>query len=289
MRATGAVRNHTGASQREPHTGSATGASAGDASSAGAAPGTELTFGRRDNRGTLREVRALVKAAAGVGVAIRALGGVGVALRCNSAQWPGPLARGYSDVDVIVRRRSARKLERLLPEMGYAGDERFNTLHGTSRLMFDHPAHGHLDVFVEEFVMCHRLKLGHRLNQHDLTLGLGDLLLTKLQVVELTQKDVQDVVAILNDHDLAQDENGIDVRYIVAILSDDWGWWRTVTENFRDLDAALTGSETTGSAHERLRLLAREIDQAKKSIRWRLRSRAGDRVPWREEPEEARA
>ena len=98
--------------------------------------------------------------------------------------------------------------------------------------MFDHEEHGHLDVFVGEFVMCHRLELEGRLDIHPETISLGDLLLTKLQVAELTAKDVSDVSALLSSTELAADESGLNVRYVSGLLAEDWGWWRTVTENF---------------------------------------------------------
>ena len=46
-----------------------------------------------------------------------------------------------------------------------------------------------LDVFLDRFEMCHQLDLRDRLGLEPPTLPLADLLLTKLQVVETTDKD----------------------------------------------------------------------------------------------------
>ena len=249
------------------------------------------TLSPSDNRPELAEVARIEGAIDARGLLVRVLGGAGVGLCCESARFPGPLARRYSDLDLIAERRSAGRLEGVLGELGYAPHSRFNLLHGRSRLMFAHQTHGHLDVFVHEFVMCHRLELGSRLAIYPRSVTPADLLLTKLQVAELTAKDVRDCIALLLDLSLTDDESGIRVPYVVGILSKDWGWWKTVTDNLDVVDAQWDAfvPATTGAAaaRERLRLLRAEIERAPKSTKWRVRARAGERLPWRAEPEEA--
>lgn len=240
-----------------------------------------------DTLGAATEVIADARAA---GMQIRALGGIAVALRCPSARGDGPLTRGYSDLDVVTSRRDAPRVAELLEDAGYLPEERFNTMHGYTRMMFDQPGGLHLDVFVEEFVMCHRLPLGQRLAIHDTTVPLADLLLTKLQVAELNEKDVTDAAALLLDHDLTGDESGINTGYVCEILSRDWGWWRTVTQNLATLTEltrkriAADHADVVGAMASQL---TRQIDDAPKSVKWKMRARAGDRLPWRDEPEES--
>src|ERR1700728_1021791 len=74
------------------------------------------TFGRRDNRATLDEARRILASTASAGIDVRTLGGVAVALRCHCARWPQPFARGYSDLDLVVRRRGAARLVVALEE-----------------------------------------------------------------------------------------------------------------------------------------------------------------------------
>jgi hypothetical protein len=139
--------------------------------------------------------------------------------------------------------------------------------------------------------MCHRLVLGPRLGLHDTTLPLADLLLTKLQVAELNAKDVTDAAALLLDHELTEDETGLNASYVADLLAADWGWWRTVTANLRALPTHLDRGALEVAATTRVegatgRLLER-IDAAPKSRRWKLRAKAGDRIAWREDPEES--
>ncbi len=239
----------------------------------------------------LAEAQALLDHLAGAGFTARALGGVAVALRCPHARPPGPLARAWSDLDLVVDRKSTGGLAVAFAQAGYEGETRFNALHGHARLMFARPGGMHVDVFVEDFVMCHRLALGPRLRLHERTLPLADLLLTKLQVAELNAKDVTDAAALLADHELADDETGINVAYVNALLARDWGWWRTVTENLgrmRERVPELPLDAGAGAqVHDRLSELLDQVERAPKSVRWRIRARAGDRVPWRDEPEES--
>ena len=221
---------------------------------------------------------------------MRMLGGVGVALRCPSARSPSPLARAFSDLDVATDRRSAGELGPVLEAVGYVGERRFNALHGHRRQLFVAPGGRHIDVFVGEFAMCHALSLTDRLAAHDETIPLADLLLTKLQVAELNDKDVTDVVALLLDHELAVREPGLDVERVTKLLGQDWGWWRTASANLgtvRSLVATLPlPPEASRLARARLDELLGRIDAAPKTRRWRLRARIGDRMPWRDEPEE---
>ena len=115
-----------------------------------------------------------------------------------------PLARSYSDIDLVTTRKASTILATTLEERGYVAQDRFNALHGQRRMLFDHPEHDHADVFVDEFSMCHRLELSGRLGLHETTVSLGDLLLTKLQVAELNEKDVTDAAALFLDHDLGE-------------------------------------------------------------------------------------
>jgi hypothetical protein len=247
------------------------------------------TFAADDNRAALRELNRLIAEAAAQGVTTRALGGAGVALMCDSARWPNPLARGYSDVDLVVGRKEASRLGRLLEEQEYLPDERFNTINGTSRLSFSNPTHGHLDVFVEDFAMCHRLKLGGRLHLHAESISPADLLLTKLQIATMTAKDVADIAALLADLPASQDDTGVNVNRVLSVLNNDWGWWRTVTENLllvREQTRELPTSPEFGARiRDRIATILSEVERGPKSMRWKMRARLGDRVPWREEPE----
>jgi hypothetical protein len=233
------------------------------------------------------EAPRVLEAVAQRGLAAKAVGGLAVYLRCQSARRP-PLARDYKDLDLAVSQVEGSELSGLLVEIGYQPDEEFNTLHGHKRLLFWDRARGRqLDVFVDRMELCHTLDLRKSLGGPAMTLPPADLLLAKLQVVETNEKDFKDAAALLADHELAKD--GIDVERITTLLGEDWGWWRTATETLSklvDYVEALDGPEAAPLITNRASQLRDQIDAAPKSLRWRLRSRIGERITWYELPEE---
>jgi hypothetical protein len=225
-----------------------------------------------------------------LGIPVRLLGGVGIALRCPIARAPGPLAREFSDLDFVARRSVRKGLKGVLVDHGFRSVERFNAANGQDRMMFEYENGMHADVFVDTFAMCHTLELSKRLTIDEATLPLADLLLTKLQIARLTQKDVVDTTALLVDHGLGDSDDDLNVDYITGLLAQDWGWWRTVTENLAKLSEELPGLELEPSQARAVELQAKSLVEAiegrPKSLRWRARARVGDRLPWRDEPEE---
>jgi hypothetical protein len=232
----------------------------------------------------------LVREVAERGAVARLLGGVGVALRCPSAG-DAPLARDYGDLDLVTDRRSATAVAELLEDGGYRPDREFNAAHGRTRMLFGEPEDdGHVDVFIGTFTMCHVLPLEQRLGVHEQTLPLADLLLTKLQIAQINHKDVIDTVALLLDHDVTSDDEGINLTYLAELLCADWGWWRTVTENvgmmLQHLPGLGLGGDAVGLVEQRAGRILEEVGRRPKTLRWRARARIGERVPWRDEPEE---
>jgi hypothetical protein len=240
------------------------------------------------------EARRLVGAAVEAGLAIRAIGGVAVAIRAPSIGLLRPL-RTYHDIDVAAP-AGAPAIIRLLIANGYDPAVRFNTLNGSERLLFHDAGGRRLDVFIDTIRMCHRLRFADRLTIDRLTLPAADLLLSKLQIVEITERDLQDLTALLADVSLAEhDADGISLPRIRAVCGDDWGWWRTVTDNLTRLAAHLgRGTASDDEAPLRAVALARAnalttaLETAPRSLRWRARSLVGPRLRWYELPEEIR-
>jgi hypothetical protein len=236
----------------------------------------------------LKVVGPLLTEADRRGLTMRALGGVAIALRCPSAR-NAPLKREYRDLDVITVERDAPAVTDMMADLGFASDRRFNGLHGRTRMLFDtHDCH--IDVLVGKFSMCHELDLRDRLAIHRETLTPADLLLTKLQVAHLTQKDVVDILAVLVDHDLTSTDDGVNIDYIADLVGGDWGWWRTSTLTIdqvtKHLPRVPLEPGRRAVAESRLEILGDALERAPKSRRWRMRARVGTRVAWYTDPEE---
>ena len=244
------------------------------------------------------EAARMLRAAEARGVVLRLVGGIAIRMRAPSVAGLLP-RRDYHDIDLACPAGSAASLTELLADLGYEASRRFNTMNGHERLLYWDPVNGRrVDVFLDVLRMCHQLPFRDRLTVDPGTLPLADLLLTKLQIVQLTERDGQDVCALLADHALADDDaGGIALPRIVALCSGDWGWWRTVTGNLDQLVAEWRDEATAGPPGQRDVIeraagraadLRARLDAAPKTARWRIRAALGDRRPWYELPEEIR-
>ena len=173
----------------------------------------------------------IVEEAAAAGLEVRLIGGVAVGLRCRRAKPSVGTPRQYGDIDLCGRSKSNRAYGKLLESLGYEPSLPFNQLNAAVYQRFDHrdlPVH--LDVFYDSLRMCHELPFRDRLSLGRHTLSPADLLLTKLQIVELNEKDIQDVYALLAEYHLgdSDDDSCICISRVAEVCAGDWGWWRTV-------------------------------------------------------------
>ena len=229
------------------------------------------------------EARRLVELAAERGLVLRALGGVAVCLQAPGGQ--PRLPRRVKDIDLAAAKGTHKAAIKVLLEAGYVADEMFNALRGSRRLLFGDPVNGrHLDVFVGEFAMCHEIPLTSRLDAEKLTVPVEELLLTKLQIVELTENDQNDIYNVMFH------ANGISAGFIAALCAGDWGLWRTCQLNIERSLAGLPKSELDPDERALvatgLTSLRDRIETEPKPLKWRMRNQVGDRVRWYNEPEE---
>lgn len=248
--------------------------------------------GANQSKDAFQAALETVEAASEHGIPLRLIGGQ--AVRYLTPEFPAR-SRDDQDMDFASVSRVKPELLRFFRERGFVADERFNALHGRHQMFFSTPDGGtSVDVVMDELRMCHVLEFGDRIDRLPHTLDLPDLLLSKLQVIELNEKDAQDVVYLLSAHEVREgDEAGtIGLDRFGRVLGEDWGWWRTVTAN---LDAVVEDIESGGIAvpdrarfdpGEQARKLRSHADAVPKTMRWKLRGAIGERVRWYELPEE---
>jgi len=256
-----------------------------------------VTAAEDDRREMLAEGRRLVDAARAEGLTLRLLGGLAVREHCRDFEL---CERDYSDLDMVAYARQVRPLVALFARHGYAENHDVSTATANAELQFVRPCvHGgsgtghahaddHVDVFLDTFRMDHAIALSRRLDIEPYTVSLSDLLLTKLQIFRLEEKDMRDIVTLLGDVPVGEeDEPGmINARYIGGLCADDWGLFYDVTTNLAHVDerAATLDLSEAQAARVRsgvVRLIA-AIDGAPKGARWRLRARVGTRKTWHE-------
>ncbi len=227
-------------------------------------------------------------------IILRLLGGVAVKYHSPSASYRA-LERHYSDLDFFGIGKQGSALRRLFEDLGYEPNQRFNALQGETRLIFEGTAQQRrVDIFLDVFHMCHTLHIGKRLTLDDYTIPITDLLLTKLQIVEINEKDVRDIIAILYDHEvvdapLQEDKEKIDGNYVAGLCSDDWGLCHTITCTLKRIPGFVSqydiASEELAIVDNRIAQLLKLVEDVQKSLKWKLRAAVGERARWYDLPE----
>jgi hypothetical protein len=242
----------------------------------------------------LPEAMMLVRSASEAGYQIKILGGLGVRVLCPD--FP-PRQRAGQDIDLACLGKTRRKVADHLEQAGCQPDKRFNNLNGDRQMYFMAPSGRPIDVMVDRLSMCHTLDFRHSFDSASPTLDPADLLLSKLQIVELNAKDAHDIFHLLSGVRVGSDASAvarpfIDPDRFGSVLSGDWGWWRTVTGSLNKLPGLL--SEQPGLAPPypkydpltQAKQLLEIAETVPKGLKWKTRARVGDRVRWYELPEE---
>jgi hypothetical protein len=225
------------------------------------------------------------------GVPLRLLGGVAIRLRAP-AELPAPFARDYADLDFVTAKGASGKAQSLFRDAGYEPHKAFNALHGQERLLFfDNENERQVDIFVGSFAMSHKIPVGDRIEVDPATLPIAELLLTKLQIAELNEKDVKDTLALLHGHDVGEaDGDTVNAARVAELCGGDWGLWRTITGNLattrEHVDRYELGAEDERRLRTRIDAILERIEREPKSRGWKLRAKIGERKRWYELPEE---
>jgi hypothetical protein len=238
----------------------------------------------------VNEAKAIIEEGKANNVTLRALGGTAIAIHCPSARSKA-LMRDYPDIDLAGHAKEAKGITKAFGDLGFLPNKRFNALHGAKRLKFaEENSETDVDVFLDVFEMCHKLDFKDRLELDEYTISLADLLMTKLQIVELNEKDVRDVIALVLDHNFGPDQDQIDYDYIAKLCGDDWGLWKTLSNNAQNISGqvdnyAITEDEKK-KAKLRLEVFLKRLEDEPKGTRWKLRARVGESRKWYETVEE---
>jgi hypothetical protein len=238
----------------------------------------------------LTDAMNIATAAAEAGVGLKLLGGLAVRMVCPD--FP-PRLRRDQDIDFACLAKERKRVAAHLEQAGCQPDKRFNNLNGDRQMYFSAPSGRPIDVMVDKLTMCHTLDFRPSFGKLPYTVDVVDLLLSKLQIVELNEKDARDIVQLLSCQPIGPgSEPGIDRDRFGSVLGADWGWWRTVTGNLDKLPGLLDEHPDLAQPKmpfdpgEQAATLRKLADETPKSMKWRMRSGIGDKVRWYELPEE---
>jgi len=246
----------------------------------------------------LTEARRIVERGEEEGIVLRVMGGVGIRLHTLACEEMGirmgRLGQGaqeFTDLDFMSYKEFRKRMPDFLATLGYRKRRATLSSAASERQIYFHE-HGwfFLDIFYDKLLVAnHRLDFRGRLEIDPLTLGATDLLLEKLQIVHLGEKDFKDILLLLYDHELAEDDEGdrINGAHISALLAKDWGFWYTVTTNLKGMRDLIPRVEPLAKDEAQV-ILARidslltRIEGEPKTMGWKARSKVGPRKRWYE-------
>jgi hypothetical protein len=251
-------------------------------------PGLNLEF--------VDEALALVHDAEAKGIRLRILGSIAYRLQCpNNLHLFQDTKRVLTDVDFGAEKNQNRAIREFLTARGYEPDDGIYMASEGARHAYLHQDTGlNVDVFADELYFCHRIPFKDRLGLDKPTICTTDLLLEKMQIVEINLKDFKDTIVLMLEHPLSHQESGakaIDTAYIVDMMRQDWGFYYTFTTNLKRVPEFFTefpsiGPKEHGVIRGRIEALLDAIETAPKTLGWKMRAKIGTRSRWYQEVSE---
>jgi hypothetical protein len=231
-------------------------------------------------------------------IRLRAMGGLGFLIHCpNRRELLQAFNRVPSDIDFMAPGSQEKQIDELFRELGYKekGGQGVTMEVWSDRRIFEHPVLPHVDVFFDELDFCHKVNFRKRMDIDSPTISLADLMLGKLQIVEINEKDLQDLIVAVLEHPLGEKDapEVINVRYIADLMAQDWGFYYTAVSNLKkaqklalQYQLQMTAAEEMQQSARQLGSLIDRIEEAPKSFRWKARAVIGTKVKWYRNPGE---
>ncbi len=196
----------------------------------------------------------------------------------------------FPDIDFIALSKKRKDVKKFFEKRGWNFDSYmffFTSGVGMRNRQIYRGEKIDVDIFYDKLEMCHKIDLRKRLDVDPPTVSLADLLLTKLEIFEFTEKDAKDVMALLRDHKIGhRDEpETINAKYIAELFADDWGFWYTATTNLNKIKAACPTYKQLSEGDiaditSKIDQIMKYIDDEPKTKKWTKRAKTGTKKRW---------
>ena len=203
------------------------------------------------------------------------------------------MGRSYTDIDFCAYNKQNKQITEMITKMGYVEKREVFIASEGERAIFDKPGTGlHVDVFYEKLDFCHAIYWKDRLEVDSPTIPLTELLLEKMQIVQINEKDIIDTIMLLLEHPLGEmDKETINIKLAAELCAKEWGLWRTTTMNLDKVKqlaqhyTQLT-DEQKNKVTSQVDATLKRLNDEPKPLAWRIRDRVGDRVKWYQDVDE---
>ena len=240
------------------------------------------------------ELKRIVNASGKAGLMLRVIGSLAFQMHCPKHGYlQAAMGRAYTDIDFAGYKKQAKEVKVLMAGLGYVEDREVFIVSEGDRSIFNNTDTGlHVDVFYDKLDFCHVISWTGRLEVDTPTIPLAEMLLEKMQIVKINEKDVIDTIMLLMEHPLGnKDDETINIARVAQLCAKDWGLWRTTTMNL-DKVRQLVQSYDQLSQDQKAHVVAQVssaleyMEAEPKNTAWKLRARVGDRVKWYKEVDE---
>lgn len=263
-----------------------------------------------DDLEIINEALRIVELARDRGIVLRILGAIAIRLHSEGYQdlhkrlnRLGDRVSSFTDIDLIgysSQRRGIRKL--MEKDLNFQIPRHFLFLHGKERLIYTHSErHYQVDIFLDKLSFSHDIFFGKKPGKGRLeldypTIPLSELLLEKLQIHEINEKDIKDVIVLLRAHSISHSDkrDTINIEYITNILSNDWEFWYDVKTNLDKVfmfaekyaEDGLLSSRDLEDISNKIHYIISCLDRSPKTKKWLKRAKVGTRKKWWRDVEE---
>ncbi len=216
-------------------------------------------------------------------IEVRLLGGTAVYYKCPEYHdYIHTHRETFSDIDFVTLRKNVRDFERVLEGLGFSENQNIKMLFGNQRRAFHSKNNLTVELYIDSLLLCQDIIIGDRLFLDNLTISWTDLFLSKIQNVKLKEKDIFDLIILLQTigkYDTQRQE--IDMSYIAKLCATHWGWWKTIKTNIALLrNKQLIEHDQKPYFLEVIGELENVIDNQSYSFRWKTRNLIGTKFKW---------
>lgn len=200
--------------------------------------------------------------------------------------------RYLTDVDFVTYSKHITRVQDMFFSLGWTENQNVLRLFGDKRRIFYHPEEDiHSDIFIDKLRFCHPVDFRKRLELDHPTISLIDLLLEKLQIVEINKKDLVDIMLLIRKYPVSHQpqKDAVNIEHLSKICAKNWGWWKTATLNLNKVlqfAESYLQEDDAKIVIERINKIIDTIQTRRKTICWKLRNMIGEKMKWYNEVEE---
>ncbi len=240
------------------------------------------------------ELKRIIQVSSEKGIILRVIGSLAFQMHCPQFGYlQAAMGRAYTDIDFAAYHQQTKGIQELMAGLGYSENREVFIVSEGERAIYERPEAGlHIDIFYDKLDFCHVIRWDGRLEVDSPSIPLAEMLLEKMQIVQINEKDIIDTIMLLLEHPLGDnDKETINIKRVAELCASDWGLWRTTTMNLEKVRVLAQGyeqldKEQKNKVQAQVQSALARIEQEPKPLAWRLRARVGDRVKWYKDVDE---